>query len=77
MIESSNDETVFAQKLLLTNTQVLKIWKAFVNGYSANIKFSKTQLSKIVQLVGFLFSSSGISDLPKAPDKGFFHERIQ
>ena len=77
MIESSNDETVFAHKLLLTNTQVLKIWKAFVNGYWANIKFSKTQLSKIVQLVGFLFSSSGISDLPKAPGKGFFHERIQ
>ena len=31
------------------------IRKAFANGSPANIKFSKTQLSKIVQLGGFLF----------------------
>ena len=47
---SSNDETNFPHKLLLTNTQVLKIRKVFVNGSSANTKFSKTQLSKIVKL---------------------------
>ena len=34
--------------LLLGNTQVSKICKAFANGSSANIKFSKTQLSKII-----------------------------
>ena len=38
-----------------TNTQVLRLSKAFPNGSSANIKFSKTQLSKTVQLGGFLF----------------------
>ena len=64
LIRSSNDETNFSHKLLLTDTQVSKIRKAFANGSSANVKFSifKTQLSKIVQLGGFPFSSSGISD---------------
>ena len=52
--------------------QVAKVCKAFANGSSANVKFSKTQLSKIVQLGRFLFSSSGMSDLPMAPVKGFF-----
>ena len=45
----SNDKNNFRHKLLLTNTQVSKIRKAFANGSSANIKFAKTQLSKIVQ----------------------------
>ena len=40
---------------MLTDTQVSKIRKAFTNGSSANIKLSKTQLPKIVQLGGFLF----------------------
>ena len=48
---SSNDETNFRHKLL-TNTQVSKICKAFANGSSANIKFSKTQLSKMIQSGG-------------------------
>ena len=54
LIQNSNDETNFPQKLLLADTQVTKIRKAFANGSSANIKFSKTQLSKIVQLGGVL-----------------------
>ena len=41
-------------KLLLTNTQVLKLRKAFANGSSDNIKLSKTQLHKIGQSGGFL-----------------------
>ena len=45
LIENSNDETNFSHKSLLTDTQVSKIRKAFANGTSANIKFSKTQLS--------------------------------
>ena len=49
---NSNDEANFPNKLLLTNTQVSKIRKAFTNGSLANIKFSKTQLSK-VQSGGF------------------------
>ena len=39
---------------MLTNTQVLKLLKAFRNGSSANIKWSKTQLHKIGQSGGFL-----------------------
>ena len=51
---SPNDETNFAHRLLLTNTQVSRIRKAFTNGSSANIKFSKTQLSKMIQSGGSL-----------------------
>ena len=54
LIGNSNDETNFPHKLLLTDTQVSKICKAFSNGLSPNVKFSKTQLSKIVQLGGVL-----------------------
>ena len=50
----SSGETNFPHKLLLTNTQVSKICKAFKNGSTTNIKFSKTQLSKLAQLGGFL-----------------------
>ena len=32
----------FPHKLLLTNTQISKIRKAFASGSAANIKFSKT-----------------------------------
>ena len=45
-----NDEN----KLLLTNTQVLKLPKAFSNNFSATIKLSKPQLHKIGQSGGFL-----------------------
>ena len=51
MIVDSNDESNFQHKLLLTNRLVLNIRKAFSNNTSADIKFSKTQLSKMVQLV--------------------------
>ena len=50
----SNDETNFPHKLLLTNTQVSKICKAFANILFANITFSKTQSSKMMHLRGFL-----------------------
>ena len=45
----SNDENNFPKKLLLTNTQVSKLLKAFENGSSVNIKLSKPQLHKIGQ----------------------------
>ena len=54
MMGDSNDEPNFPHKLLLTNRQVLNIHKAFTNNTSADIKFSKTQLSNMVQLGGFL-----------------------
>ena len=50
LIGDSNDETNFP-----INTQVSKISKDFANGSRANIEFSKTQLSEIVKLGGFLF----------------------
>ena len=37
-----------------TGTQVSKLLKAFANGSSANIKFSKTRLSKMIQSRAFL-----------------------
>ena len=44
LIGSSNDETNFPYKLLLTNTQVSKIRIAFANDSLANMRFSRTQL---------------------------------
>ena len=40
--------------MLLTNTQVSKLHKAFANGSSAIIKLSKTQFHKIGQSKGFV-----------------------
>ena len=42
-----NDENNFPHKLLLTNTQVSMLCKAFASNSSADIKLSKTQLHKI------------------------------
>ena len=53
MIGDSNDETNFLNKLLLTDIQVSKLRKAIVNISSANIGRSKTQVSKMVQSVGY------------------------
>ena len=69
----SNDESNFPHKLLLTDTQVSRLRKAFPNGSSANIKFSKTQLSKIVHLGGFQFSTGINSNPLMFPAKRFFH----
>ena len=64
LILSSNmggdDETNFPHKLLLTNRQVANIREAFANYLSADINLSKTQLSKMTQLVGFLGSLLGL-----------------
>ena len=57
VVGDSNDEKLIdnnPHKLLLTNTQVLRVRKAFANNSSANIKLSKTQLHKIGQSGGFL-----------------------
>ena len=47
-------ETNFPHKLLLTNRQVSNLCKTFANHLSADIKLSKTQLSKTIQSGGFL-----------------------
>ena len=53
-VGDSNDENRFLYKLLLSNTQVSKLCKAFSNGSSANINLPKTQFHKIGQSGGFL-----------------------
>ena len=54
MIGDSNDKTNFPHELLLTDRQVSSICKTFSNNSSADIKFSKTQLAKMIQSGGFL-----------------------
>ena len=54
MVGNSNDNTNFPNELLLTNRQVANIRKAFAKNTSIDIKFSKTQLSKMIQSGGFL-----------------------
>ena len=54
MIANSDDETNFPHKLLLTNRQVANLCKPFANHLSTDIKLSKSQLSKMIQLGGFL-----------------------
>ena len=67
IIGDSNDETNFPQKLfnfpqnlLLTNRQISKLGKAFVNNSSANMMLSKTHLQSGVflgRLFGPLFKT--------------------
>ena len=49
-----DNETNFPHKLLLTNRQVSNLRKAFADHSPADIKLSKTQLSKMIQSGGFL-----------------------
>ena len=54
IIGNSDDTVNFPHKLLLTNRQVTNLCKAFANHTSTDIKMSKTQLSNMIQLGGFL-----------------------
>ena len=54
MIGDSNYQNNFPHELLLTNRHVSSIRKAFANNPSVDIKFSKSQLSKMTQSGGFL-----------------------
>ena len=56
-----DNETNFPRQLLLTNRQVSNLHEAFSNQLSAEIKLSKIQLSKMIQLGGFLGSLLGPS----------------
>ena len=53
MIGDSDDKDNFPHELLLTERQVSSIRKAFANNSSVDIKFSKAQLSKMIQSGGF------------------------
>ena len=48
----SDDGNSFHHKLSLTVTHVLRLCKAFANGLSANINFSKTQPSSVRRISG-------------------------
>ena len=54
MIGNSDDEINFSHRLLLTNRHVANLRKAFANNSSTDIMLSTTQLSKMIQLGGFL-----------------------
>ena len=54
VIGNSNDNTNFPNNLLLNDRQVANICKAFSNNLSRDVKFSKTQLLKMMQSGGFL-----------------------
>ena len=54
MIGDSNDKGNFPHEVLLTDRQVSSIRKAFAYNSSVDIKFSKPQLSKMIQSGGFL-----------------------
>ena len=54
MIGNSNDGTSFPHELLLTNRQVANLRKAFTKHTSVDVELSKTHLSKMIQLGGFL-----------------------
>ena len=49
-----DNETTSPHELLLTNRQVTNLCKAFANNSSADIKLSKSQISKMIQWGGFL-----------------------
>ena len=57
----------FPYEVLLTDRQVSSVCKASSNNSSVNIKYSKTQLSKVIQLgkfLGKLFGPLLIKGLP-------------
>ena len=54
MISDSDDKINFPHELLLTNRQVENLRKACANYLSTDIKWSKTQISKMIQSGGLL-----------------------
>ena len=51
---------IISTSIVLTNTQVSRLCKAFANGSSANIELSKTQLHKIGEPGEFLGRHLGL-----------------
>ena len=63
MIGDSNEKTNFPHELLLTGRKVSSIRKTFSNNSSVDIKFSKTQLSKMNACIKMLeYEKIDISD---------------
>ena len=82
MVGDSNDKNNFADKLLLADSQVLRLCKGFANKLSANVKLPTTQLCKMMHLWAFLGRLLGPllkADLPliKIAVKIFMHLQSQ
>ena len=60
MIGNSNDKNNFPHKLFLADTQVSRLCKVFANGWSAKIKFLKTQFFKLIQPRGIIAVLVGV-----------------
>ena len=54
MIGNSDNETNFPHKLLLADRQVANLRRVFANHKKTDIKLSKTDLLKMIQLGGFV-----------------------
>ena len=59
MIGNSDNDTSFSHKSLLTNKKPTNLCKPFANYLLADVKLSKTQLSKIIQSGRFFGSLLG------------------
>ena len=73
VIKNGTEVTLnLSSNLILTNKQVSKIRKAFANGLSATITFSKSQLFKIVQRGRFVGNFLDLLNPYKSP---IFHPK--
>ena len=64
---TGNNENNFSHELLLTDRQVSNLCKSFANNSSADVKLSKTQLSKMIQSEGFISRLLGPLIKPELP----------
>ena len=82
VIGDSNYKANFPHKLLFTDTQISRRCKAFANNSLANMKLSKTQLSRMMQSEGYLCPLSLVANSKKivllnsGRNNGFTYSRI-
>ena len=65
VIGDSNYKANFPHKLLFTDTQISRRCKAFANDSLANMKLSKTQLSRMMHSEGYLCPLSLVANSKK------------
>ena len=65
VIGDSNYKANFPHKLLFTDTQISRRCKAFANDSLANMKLSKTQLSRMMHSEGYLCPVSLVANSKK------------
>ena len=65
VIGDSNYKANFPHKLLFTDTQISRRCKAFANDSLANMKLSKTQLSRVMHSEGYLCPLSLVANSKK------------